>query len=72
MFSSQDLGQLVRKYEKQYEQLINRSKQQHDRINTLQKDNVNMHREHNRLQVPLKNISITRFVYFFSVILFSR
>lgn len=54
MFSSQDLGQLVRKYEKQYEQLINRSKQQHDRINTLQKDNVNMHREHNRLQVPLK------------------
>ena len=42
---------MIRKYAMQCEELINRSKEQYNEIKTLRKDNVNMHKEHNRLQV---------------------
>lgn len=48
------MQRLVNEYEAQYHELVNRRKQQSEEMKLLRKDNVNMHKEHNRLQFVIK------------------
>lgn len=51
------MQRLVDEYEVQYEELVTRGQQQCQEIKMLRKDTVNMHKEHNRLQVVISESS---------------